>query len=112
MCGKWCGEPAHASAPPTIASKPADLAAPNGWPVLGDARHALVAVLRCVDAERATVRIWRPQAAAAQTLLPGRWHIELIEWASSEGAPDYERSLGMAGEITLAAGDDATAQLR
>ena len=34
-----------------------DLAALIGFAVLGDARHALVAVLRCVDAERAIVRI-------------------------------------------------------
>lgn len=89
------------------------LSAANGWPAVADARNALVAVARCLDAEHEVVRIRRPDSGDPETLLPGTWRIDLFEWSQPDRSlPAIERPLGLGTEVTLRAGDDATVILR
>lgn len=87
------------------------LAAANGWPTKSDARTSLVAVATCLEGDHRTTRISRPQRGDPEQLLPGRWRLDLVEATYSSGASS-ERSLGMSAEVTLRAGEEATAVLR
>ncbi|MEZ6037216.1 MAG: sigma-70 family RNA polymerase sigma factor [Planctomycetota bacterium] len=79
----------------------------NGWPTMPEGHYGEARVQR-LDAEESAFTIWNPERPGAppELLLPGRYRVELIE------VGDGRRPLGLTAEVTLTAGETATATLR
>jgi len=85
----------------------------GGWPEPSREGIGIRAVARPSGAAGEVAAEFYADDIVPQLLLPGAYRVDLVEfWRSEHDGSPTERSLGRSTEVTLRAGDDATAILR